>query len=191
MNPCLYTFDKVSLDTISKLPTTPDGKKHILIMQDNLLKYCIAVPIPDVSAATIAHALTKHLISQYEAPKAILTDRGKGFVENPLNNLSIILGIKQITTSEYRPQSNGSLERSYSILMDYVRADAENYDDWDQLLPFAMFAYITSVHSATKFALFETYGSYLQELICRLTKIKNMAVDNLIKTNQNSKSFSL
>ena len=91
--------------------------------------------------------------------------------------------------------------------MDCVRAYAENCDDWDQLLPFATFAYNSSVHSAKKFTLFalvfgkiaripssfpsneklETYGSYLQELICRLTEIKNMAADNLLKGKQYSK----
>ena len=111
------------------------------------------VPIPDISVATIAHALAKNLISQYGTPKAILTDKGKGFVNNLLS--SKIFGIKQITTLGYRPQSSGSLERSHAVLMDYVRAYAENYDDWDQLLPFAMFAYNTSVHSATKFTPFE------------------------------------
>ena len=60
-----------------------------------------------------------------------------------------------MTTSGYRPQSNGSLERSHAVLMDYVRAYAENYDDWDQLLPFAMFSYNTSVNSAITFTPFE------------------------------------
>ena len=55
----LGTFDMVSLDTIDKLQTTPDGNKHILTMQGNFSKYCIAVPIPDISAARIAHALAK------------------------------------------------------------------------------------------------------------------------------------
>ena len=80
----LDIFDKAALDTVGKLPTTPDGNKHILTMQDNLSKYCITVPIPDISAATIAHALAKNLISQYRAPKAILTDKGKGFVKHPV-----------------------------------------------------------------------------------------------------------
>ena len=39
----LDTFDKVSLDAVGKLPTTPDGNKHILTIQDNLFNYCIAV----------------------------------------------------------------------------------------------------------------------------------------------------
>ena len=40
-------FDKVSLDTVGKLPTTPNGNRHILTMQENFSKYCIAVPIPN------------------------------------------------------------------------------------------------------------------------------------------------
>ena len=72
----LDTFDKISLGTVEKLPTTPDGNKHILTMQDNLSEYCIAVPIPDISATTVANAIAKHLFSQYGAPRAILTDRG-------------------------------------------------------------------------------------------------------------------
>ena len=56
------TFDKVSLDTVGKLPTTPDSNKHILTMQDNLSKYCIAVPI--------------------------ITDRGGSFINNLLRKLS-------------------------------------------------------------------------------------------------------
>ena len=45
----LDTFDKVSLSTEGKLPTTPNGNKHILTMQDHLSNYCMAVPIPDIS----------------------------------------------------------------------------------------------------------------------------------------------
>ena len=142
------TFDKVSLDTVGPLPTTPDGNRHILTMQDNLSKYCIAVPIPDITATTIAHALAKDLISQYGAPKAILTDRGSAFISKLLRKLSKIFGIKQITTSGYRPQSNGSLERSHAVLVDYIRSYADYYDDWDKLLPFAMFSYNTSIHEA-------------------------------------------
>ena len=170
---------------------TPLDTFDILTMQDSLSKYCRTVPIPVISAAIIAHALAKNLISQYGASKAILTGKGKELVNNLLSNLSRIFEIKQITTSKYRPQSSGSLKRSHAVLMDYFRAYAENYDDWDQPLPFVMFAYNTSVHSATKFTPFElvfgkiacspssfpsyekleTYGSYLQELICRLTKL--------------------
>ena len=66
-------FDKVPLDTVGKLPTTPDGNRHILTMQNNFSKYCIAVPIPNLKTITIAHAVAMILFSQYGAPRAILT----------------------------------------------------------------------------------------------------------------------
>ena len=88
-----------------------------------------------------------------------------------------------------------------------MRAYAETYDDWDQLLPFAIFAYNTSVHKATKFTPFEVvfgkiartlssfpdlgklenYGTYLQELILRLSETKLVAARNLITAKEHSK----
>ena len=59
----LDTFDKVSLDIVGKLPTTPNGNKYILTMHDTLSKYCIAIPIPDIPATTVAHVIAKHLFS--------------------------------------------------------------------------------------------------------------------------------
>ncbi|XP_051153496.1 protein NYNRIN-like [Leptopilina boulardi] len=76
----LEVFDKVSLDTVGVLPTTPNGNRHILTIQDHLSKYCLAVAIPDSSANTIAHALATNLFAVYGAPKCILTDRGKAIV---------------------------------------------------------------------------------------------------------------
>lgn len=46
-------FEKVSLDTVGPLPTTPNGNRHILTIQDNLTKYCLAIPITDTKAITI------------------------------------------------------------------------------------------------------------------------------------------
>ena len=113
-------------------------------------------------------------------------------------------GRNKVTTSGYRSQSNGSLERSHAVLMDYIRYYAETYDDWDQLLPFAMFMYNASIHEATKSSPFEivlgktahtpgsfpdhekleTYGAYLQEVILKLSKIKLIAASNLITAKE-------
>ena len=54
-------FDKVSPDTVGKLPTTPNGNCHILEMQDNFSKCCIAVPIPNLQTIIIAHAVATNL----------------------------------------------------------------------------------------------------------------------------------
>ena len=151
----LDTFDKVSLDTVGPLRTTPDGNRHILTIQDNLSKYCIGVAIPNIDATTIAHALAMNLYSLYGARRCILTDRGKAFVSKLMRKLSKIFKIKQVTTSGYRPQTNGALERSHAVLEAYIRQYSKDYDDWDRLLPYALFAYNTSVHEATNFTPYE------------------------------------
>lgn len=57
-------FDKISIDIVGLLPMTPNGNKHIFTIQDNLTKYCIAVPVPDTKAETIADALARNVIAQ-------------------------------------------------------------------------------------------------------------------------------
>ena len=73
-------FDKISLDTVGPLPSTPSGNRHILTIQDNLTKYCVAVAIPNIRAATIADAFARHFIAIYGTPRAILTDKGTSFI---------------------------------------------------------------------------------------------------------------
>ena len=95
-------FQKASLDTVEKLPTMPNGNRHILTMQDNFSKYYIAVPIPDLKTTTIAHAVSTTLFSQYGAPRYILTDRGGSFISKLMGHLERLFNVKQLTTSGYR-----------------------------------------------------------------------------------------
>ena len=183
------------MDTVGPLPITPSGNRHILTIQDNLTKYCVAVAIPNIRAATIADAFARHFIAIYGTPGAILTDKGTSFIGTLMTILSEIFKIKQITTSGYRPQTNGSLERSHIVLTEYLKHYMDNYEDWDLLIPFAMFSYNTSVHEATNFTPYElifgkpareptsfptgeklkSYGDYLSELITFMTNIRNIA----------------
>ena len=128
---------------------------HILTMQDNSSKYCITVPIPDLKTTTIAHAVATTLFSRYGAPRYILTDRGRNFISKLMKHIERLFNVKQLTTSEYRPQTNESLERSHIVLTDYIKHYADDYDDWDRLLLFAMFAYNTSVHEYTNLTPYE------------------------------------
>ena len=200
-------FDKVALDVVGPLPLTPDGKRYVLTMQDNLTKYCLAVSIPNKRASNVAGALARHFISIFGSPRAILTERGGKFINNLLGNLSIIFRIKHITTSGYHPLTNGSLERSHQVLVDYLKHYIQDYEDWDRLVPFAMMSYNATTYEGTKFSPHElvfgkpiripssfptvnqlqTYGMYLQELITHISDIRARAIDSLIQAKQLSK----
>ena len=104
-------FDKISIDTVGKLRTTPSGNNHILTMQCNLTKYVIAIPLADLRASTIADALVRHLICQFGAPRALLSDRGTSFLSELIDELLKLFKIHRLTISGYRPQTNGALEK--------------------------------------------------------------------------------
>lgn len=202
-------FDKISIDTVGPLPTTPNGNRHILTIQDNLTKYCIAVPIPDIKAETIADALARNVINQFGSPRIILSDQGRSFVGKVFNHLAKIFKIKHLTTSSYHPQTNGSLERSHIVLAEFIKHYVDKYEDWDKLVSFAMFSYNTSVHESTKFTPFElvygrtartpssfpspeetiTYGDYLCDLTSRLDEMRRLASKSLIKSKYRSKRY--
>ena len=119
-------------------------------MQCNLTKYPIAIPILNLKASTIADTLARHLICQFGAPRAILSDRGTSFLSEIVEEL-LLFRIHHLTTSAYHPQTNGSLKRSHAPLMDFARTYSGKYHDWDHLAPFTYntFTYNTSVHAST------------------------------------------
>ena len=114
-------FAKISIDTVGPLPITPDGNKHILTVQDNLTKYCIAIVVPNTQAETIADAFARHVITTYGSKRIILSDKAPALIGKVMQQLSKIFKIDQVTTSGYRPQSNGALERSHLVLTEYIR----------------------------------------------------------------------
>ena len=88
-----------------------------------------------------------------------------------------------------------------------MRCYSDRFSDWDKLIPFATFAYNTSVHSTTNFTPLEfvygriamfslkilthekllTYNVYLQDLISLLNELHVTAGRNIIKAKKRSK----
>jgi len=63
-----------------------------------------------------------------------------------------LLRVKRIKTSPYHPQTNGALERTHRVLIDYLRCYIlENQSDWDKWIPYATFVFNTTPHSSAGF----------------------------------------
>ena len=164
----LEAFRKVSMDYVGLIPTTPSGNRHLLTMQCYLTKFLIAIPLPDIRATTIADVLARHLICQFGAPKALLSDQGRFFLADVIAEMLKLFKIKYLITSSYSPTTNGMLERSHAPLLDFIRANAEDYNDWDRLAPFACFRYNMSTHNATAYTPFELEYGALESRVCSL-----------------------
>lgn len=142
-------FEKISMDILGPLPTTMNGNSYILTIQDLLTKYSLAIPLQSSSAIDVAEAFVGDFICTYGAPRAMLTDQGSHFINNLMRNIARRFKIKTYLTTAYRPQSNGSIERSHHVLWEYLKQYVDKKNVWDEHLKLAMFSYNTSVHEGT------------------------------------------
>ena len=99
--------------------------------------------------------------------------------------------IKKVKYTAYHPQTNGALERTQRVLVEYLRRFIlEDQSNWDRWLPHKTFVFNTTPHTATRYTpqdlLFDrkpnishmlrreppeppyTYDNYVKELQSRL-----------------------
>jgi hypothetical protein len=75
-------------------------------------------------------------------PEQFIHDRDPRFTSAFWKTLFGLCGIKQTNSTAYHPQTDGQTE-VYKSIEDYLRHFGdENQTDWDNLLPFASFAFI-------------------------------------------------
>lgn len=193
------------------LPETNERNKYILTFQDGLTKFSKAIAIPDQEANTIAKEFVTKIICEHGIPRKILTDQGTNFLSQIFKDTCKLLKIEKIQTTAYHPESNGALEKSHRTLAEYLKNFInEDQSNWDEWLPYAMFTYNTTPHSATKFTPYEllygrqaelptslnlppqpnyTYDQYAHELKQRLRSTNLLARETLRSSKIATKKY--
>ena len=102
-------------------------------------------PIKDKCADTVADVLVDNIILRFGIPLVIHSDQGREF-EN---------GLMKTRTVPYHPESDGMVERfNRTCLMMLSMFVNDRLDNCDELLPFVMHAYRTSIHESTGYSRF-------------------------------------
>lgn len=95
---------------IEGLPKS-QGKEVIWVVVDRLSKYAhfVALSHP-YSPETIARAYLDNIFKPHGIPKSIVSDRDTIFLSTFWQSLFITLGVDQLLSSAYHPQSDGQTE---------------------------------------------------------------------------------
>lgn len=144
---------RVVVDIVGPLPRSAKGYKYLLTMMDFASRYPEAVPLWRVDAKTVTEVLLE-VFGRFGIPDEILTDNGTVFTSKYTKSLMATLGIKQIRTSPYHPQTNGMLERWHRTIKTIIRK-LDKPEKWASTLPMALFAARDAPHGSTGFSPFQ------------------------------------
>lgn len=206
-------WQKLAIDFVGELPITNEGNKYIMSVQDNFSKFVIIIPTKSQDAETTAEAFVENIILKFGCPELCLSDRGSNFTSKLFKNCLKLLRVKQLLTTAFRPQTNGSLERFHRPLKDFLKAFVnDSQSNWDKLCPMAQFVHNSTPSETTKFTphmlmfgrectmpssvkssvqknVFTTYEDFVMRLANNLRQMHEIAARNLVKGKEKNKTI--
>ena len=150
--PVSEKFERVAMDLLDVSVISSKGHKYILVVCDYFTKYTEAYPLTNKTARSVADALMDKWLPTFGFPLFLHSDQGKEFDNEMVHKLSELLGTVKTKTTPYHPRSDGLVERfNRTLLAMLAMFVSQEHDNWDDLLPFMMLAYNTTVHTSTGF----------------------------------------
>jgi hypothetical protein len=146
----------VAIDILGPLPKTKSGNRYLLIISDRFSKLTRAVPLAEINAVDVAVAFFNDWMSVYGVPLILLSDNGPQFASRLFQAACATMGVRQVFTSTYHPQTNGQVERfNRTVLEKLTHYVAAEQDDWDTSVRSIVYGYNCQVHASTGFSPFE------------------------------------
>lgn len=160
VKPPTSPFQQVGMDLLGPFPTSTKGNRWIVVATDYLTRYAETASVPRATAAEVAQFFVHNIVLRHGAPQIVITDRGTAFTADLTQSVMILTHTTHRRTTAYHPQTNGLTERLNRTLADMLSmyVDVE-HKTWDEILPYATFAYNTAVQETTAMTPFQlVYG---------------------------------
>jgi hypothetical protein len=134
-------YRRIAIDVCPLPECKETGNRFILTVFDLASHYPEPIPLKDHTAKTIATALVS-VFSHFGFPEESHSDRGTEFMSELMQIVCNEFSIRQIRTTPYRPQTNGSIECFHRTLKSTIKSLLlHSADSWDTLLPCVLFSY--------------------------------------------------
>lgn len=143
--PSTKPFETVHMDLF-----TVQSEKFITFM-DVFTKYGQAYHLRDGTAVSVLQALL-HYCTHHGVPLTIITDSGTEFTNQLFSEFIRLHKINHHKTLAHSPNGNGIIERVHSTVLKHLRILKIQQKDEPiiNLMPYALIAYNSSIHSFTK-----------------------------------------
>ena len=139
----LSPFEIVAMDLMG--PYTPSkNKTFIIVIIDLYTRYLELGALPNSKAETIAKFFMERTVLRHGSPSKILTDNAQYFNSFFIEELMNLLSTKHLRTTNYRPQTNGSAERTCKSVIDMIKCYiSSDKKDWSKFINFLAYTRTT------------------------------------------------
>ncbi len=162
-------FGRVSIDIVGALPETTRGNKYILCLVDHSTRWAEAYALPNQQSSTIIRAIIDFM-SRFGIPDDILHDLGADFTSELFQVVLSYFGVNCLKCSVGHPQTNTAVERFNGTLKGMLTTYLKDFKgEWDEALPFVLFAYRELPVSEFGFSPYELiFGRHIKGPTCML-----------------------
>ena len=145
-------LELVHLDYLTLEPSK-GNIENVLVITDHFTRYALAYASKTQTAQATARILWDNVICHYGFPEQFMSDQGRNFESDLIQELCKISGVKKLHTTPYHPQSNGQCERFNSTLCNMLGTlSDEEKSDWKSLLGCMTHAYNCTKHASTTYS---------------------------------------
>jgi hypothetical protein len=147
-------FSEISLDWVGPLPVSTQQHDSLLNIINSFTKYAICIPVTrSMTTKQLIDTLWGRLFTNVGLPMKIIGDRDTRLTADTMRALCKQLRIRLSLSAAYRPQKDGQTECFNRTFMSLLCATISQFKgDWEKQLPTVVYAYNTTIHSATGFA---------------------------------------
>jgi hypothetical protein len=127
-------------------------------------------------------ALVEHVFLPLGSYCSMVSDQGREFCNEVLDQVTRILGIEKLRTTAYRASANGRVERVRRTLNALLsKVISENQRDWAERLPMVVAAYNAARHETTEYSpYYLTFGrEYRTPLDLTMNTPEEISTQNL------------
>ncbi|KAE8662943.1 RING-H2 finger protein ATL43-like [Hibiscus syriacus] len=145
-----WPFSMWGIDVIGAItPKASNGHCFILVAIDYFTKWVEAASYANIKRFTVCKFIKKEIVCRYGLPERIITDDALNLNNKMMTELCAQFKIKHANSVSYRPKMNGAVEAANKNIKRIITKTTETYKDWHEKLPFALYAYRTTVRTST------------------------------------------
>ena len=201
-------FISIATDLLGRFPKSNNNNQYIIVITDHSTRYVITEAIPNQTAETVAKVLVEKVFLVFGAPERILSDNGRQYCSNLVQEILRLVGTRHVRTTSYHPECNSIVENFNKTLATALSMYCNTSQlNWDDALPYITWAFNTSKNASTQFSPYyllfgreprlfidnvlqlPTNNEYLEDIITRVQDARSLANDFTKDTQYRNKLF--